>query len=342
MEKQTFTAGYCNGKLTDRTRSNWSGTGPRPVTWSAWYPVRPETQTELQLVGPTGRPFFQNGPVAEGAPIAENREEWPLVLLSHGTGGSALGVGWFGRRLAEAGFIVVGANHHGNTANETYCAEGFLSWWERSRDLSFLADYMLGDHPFSARIDPDKIYAAGHSLGGHTVIASTGALFSNNQFLEWYKEQPGPNGPREFPDLADHLPRLEKESQPFRESLERHAASYRDPRIKAAFAMAPAPTVRGFLAESLSAIEIPVFIQTGGADTECPVETCTNWLGTHNPDFSIEILPGETGHYVYLSEATNFGREEMPDITIDPPTVNRSGIHDHAAATAIRHFRATF
>ena len=42
----------------------------------------------------------------------------PLVLLSHGTGGSAVMLAWLGETLARAGYVVAAINHHGNTATE--------------------------------------------------------------------------------------------------------------------------------------------------------------------------------------------------------------------------------
>ena len=336
-----YTAGYCAGSIDDAKRQNWEGTAPRRITWSMWYPADPGTATATQRVGPPGRPYFSNGPVAANAPLSAAQSTWPLVLMSHGTGGSALGMGWFGRLLAENGYVVLGANHHGNTAEEPYRAEGFWCWWERSRDLSCLTDFAIGQHAFAGQIDTGRIFAAGHSQGGHTVLASAGAIYSNDTFLAWLATQPGLRGPREFPDLADHLDELEQTSAPFRASLARHTHSYRDPRFKAVFAMAPAPTVRGFSPESLEQIKIPVHIQTGAADTECPVETCTDWLGRQNPAFGIEILPGKVGHYVYLSEALEAAVQDLPAISIDPPEVDRHAIHRHAASVAIRHFQAT-
>jgi surfactin synthase thioesterase subunit len=105
--------------------------------------------------------------------------------------------------------------------------------------------------------------------------------------------------------------------------------------------MAPAPTVRGFNTDSLAEITVPTYIQTGAADQECPVESCTNWLGTQNPSFQIEILDGDVGHYVFLSEPTKYAIEDVPEISIDTAGIDRRTIHQHAADTADRFFSAT-
>ncbi len=336
-----FSAGYQTGTVLDPDRTNWDGTGPRPISWSLWYPSETSSATEKQLIGPPGRPYFDNGLINSVGDVSKGKVAYPLILMSHGTGGSAPAMGWFGRRMAEAGYFVLGANHHGNTSLEPYRPEGFLCSWERSRDLSRLADDILVNPAFADRIDRGRIFAAGHSLGGHTVLACAGATYSNDQFLSWLGDQPDLDGPREFPDLGKHVGPLMANSQPFREAMSRHGKSYHDPRFKAVFAMAPAPTVRGFTDRSLVGVRTPVHIQTGAADQECPADTCTHWLGSKNPDFQIEILEGDVGHYVYLSLATEHAREDLPQISIDPPSVDRDTIHTHAATAAHRFFSAT-
>jgi len=97
------------------------------------------------------------------------------VLLSHGTGGSAVQMAWLGMELARHGYIAVAVNHPGNNATEPYTAEGFALWWERATDLSEVLDGMLADATFGARIDARRVGAAGFSMGGYTVLELAGA-----------------------------------------------------------------------------------------------------------------------------------------------------------------------
>lgn len=62
--------------------------------------------------------------------------KFPLIALSHGTGGSALSLAWLGTALASHGYIVAGVNHPGNNALDAYTSSGFSLWSERARDLS--------------------------------------------------------------------------------------------------------------------------------------------------------------------------------------------------------------
>jgi predicted dienelactone hydrolase len=246
---------------------------------------------------------------------------------------------WFCCRLARMGHIVIAADHHGNTAVEPYRAEGFLCWWERAGDLSLLLDHHLADGPFAGRIDPGRLHAAGFSLGGYTVLAALGARTDVARFLDWAAGTPFAAGPREFPDLSARIPVLLRDSAPFRAALDRQGQDWGDARLRSGFAMAPAPTVRGFSTESLAAIDRPVALVVGGADREAPAGPCADWLAAQLPAASLAHLGPEVGHYVFLDECTAFGLEAEPALCRDAPGVDRRAIHDRAAALARDLFR---
>ena len=113
-----YKVGYVDGRFFDDERNDWAGTGPRPIGWTAWYPADPGARERTHLLGPPDRPLFVMGQTAEEAPMEPGVESWPVVLISHGTGGSAAGMGWLGCRLAARGYVVLGVDHHGNTAGE--------------------------------------------------------------------------------------------------------------------------------------------------------------------------------------------------------------------------------
>ncbi|AXS38941.1 hypothetical protein [Breoghania sp. L-A4] len=234
-----FNVGFTAGKATDENRSDWSGNAARPIAWSAWYPTRDSAEQPTASSLTEATPFLPE-PIARDAGLADDQPAFPVVLMSHGTGGTAAGLSWLAQRLAQQGHIVIGANHHGNTATEPYRAEGFLCWWERARDLTVLMDHHAAG-PFSGRIDFDRIHVAGFSLGGYTALSLLGAITDISVFTDWARGKPWGNGPREFPDIGEKVPALLKENPVFRASWDRQSDSYRDSRIKAAFVFAPAP-----------------------------------------------------------------------------------------------------
>lgn len=281
------------------------------------------------------------GRVAPRAPLRGNTMQWPVVLVSHGTGGSAEGMGWLGCRLAAKGFVVLAVNHHGNTAIEPYFPEGFLCWWERALDLTTILNILSDTNFFAGKIDLSRVYAAGFSLGGYAALALAGAITDVKLFDAWASGQQGVRGPREYPDIADRIPDLLATSAVFRASQERQGNLYRDQRVKAVYAFAPAPPVRGFTAGSLASIDIPVGIMVGASDTEAPCEECADWLANQIPNCNLSLLGPEVGHYVFLCEATKNGKAELPNFCVDAVGVNRTSIHQKAADAAITLFRSS-
>lgn len=169
----SFKVGFRQGLCPDPVRSSWSGDGPRPLRWSVWYPAHPAVET-VAVEMPPGARYYLLGELALDAAPAAVVERLPVVLLSHGTGGTAASLGWLARRLAAAAWAVLGVDHHGNAASEPHCAAGFICWWERSRDLSLALDMLATAGPFAGRLEQDRVVAAGFSLGAHTALALAG------------------------------------------------------------------------------------------------------------------------------------------------------------------------
>ena len=325
------TCGSIDGCLRDDTRRDWDDADARPVRWTAWYPASHRVDRD-DVARPGAAGWFVPETLVPGAPPSRARARWPLVLLSHGTGGSAAGLGWLGRRLAEAGFVCLGISHHGNTALEPYRAEGFLCWWERAADLSFVLDRLDTLPLLAGRIDRDRVHAVGFSLGGYTVLASLGAVSSLERFEAWRREVPGGlRGPREFPALDAEVARLTRTSRVFRASLARHADSFADTRIRSAVALAPGPPVRAFTDESLAAIERAVLVIAGEADVEAPFASCAAWLSERNAAFELRSLGAAVGHYVFLPECTPAGIAAEPVLCVDAAGVDRRAVHERTA-----------
>ncbi|OHV20805.1 MULTISPECIES: alpha/beta hydrolase family protein [Rhizobium] len=328
--------GFRDGVLYDHNRSNWDANGPRPISWSLWYPAA-DTARENDTAE---RSWFKKAVVAHDAAIRPQARPYPLVLLSHGTGGSAAGLEWLARRLADRGFAALGVNHHGNTGNEPYRAEGFACLWERAPDLSFMLDHSddwLGD--LSSYIDTTRVFAAGFSAGAYSVMLLLGAVAQSSQFDPSRMKPGGARGPREFPDLADHIPTLLRTSDVFRDSWSRLSTSYRDDRIKAALLCAPGRSVLGFSEESLKTVDAPALILVGDADRAAPAEECSAWLHARLPDSRLKILGGGLGHYVFVPEGTALGMAFAAELFTDPPDIERAAIHDEIAGLSAALFQ---
>jgi predicted dienelactone hydrolase len=327
--------------FVDETRKNWQGTAPRPLRTVIWYPAAATAIKEETIFG--GSPaeqVFVPIVVAPDAEISRASHNYPFVLLSHGTGGSALQMMWLGYYLAARGYIVAAVNHHGNTgAEQQRTAQGFLLYWERARDLTAVLDKLLADQVFGAHIDRNSIGAAGFSLGGYTVISIAGGVFSLRGF-EAFCRSPQRDftcGPQpEFPDAPRLFEELKKTDPIVQESLRHASDSYRDKRIKRVFAIAPA-LGSGFTKAGLSKVKIPVHIVIGQADKVTPLTTNAQQYSTLIKGATLTVLPGEIGHYTFLAECTPHGKVVL-DICRDAEAVDRGKVHRQVAQLAFEFF----
>jgi predicted dienelactone hydrolase len=296
-------------------------TRARTIPADLWYPADPSSrEAELALAG-----IFRAA-AALDAPREPSGGRLPLILLSHGSGGGRADQAWLASRLARRGYVVAAVEHPGNRFGDDSPA-GTVAVWRRPPDLSFALDRLLADEELGAWIDPGRIGAAGHSSGGYTVIALAGAIYDADRIATYC------SGPEAGPDceLASELDPAELTD------LADAGRSFRDGRIRAAFAMAPA-VAQGFDETGLAAVSIPVRI-VGSLDDELT-------LFRLNAQRYAELVPGATlatvrpgGHFVYMSVCNSLGREVAALVCVDPdPTTERAAVHERVAGEALAFF----
>ncbi|MGH9558139.1 MAG: alpha/beta hydrolase family protein [Bryobacteraceae bacterium] len=113
------------------------------------------------------------------APVREGK--WPLIVFSHGSGGTRFAYVYFTEFMASHGYIVMAPDHVGNSrftivngqVVKAGGARGRASALNRPKDMSFMIDAMTwmdrgADSRFTGRIDLDQVAAAGMSFGGST------------------------------------------------------------------------------------------------------------------------------------------------------------------------------
>lgn len=259
-----------------------------------------------------------------------------MIALSHGTGGSAVQMAWLGTYLASRGYIVAAVNHPGNNAVTGYTTQGFIEGWERAKDISTVIGDMLADPRFGSKIDPDRIGAAGFSYGGFTMMELAGATADLNRLLAWCDQQKGACNPPEMPDLMEKFKAI-KMQPGVQQSLQHSGDSYRDPRIRAVFAIAPA-VARAFTADNLQKIAIPVEIVAGAADSIAPPAENAQFFASNIKTARLTILPGGVGHYTFLDVGTEAGEKQLPQFFVDSPGVDREAVHKRVAEMAADFF----
>ena len=331
----SFRVGMAFRSYTPKEPYNWRGAKTHALLTTIWYPpVDSAVEQPLQIQGLN---IFVLGNVAQKADLAAAPPKFPLILMSHGTGGTALSLAWLGTALAAHGYIVAGVNHPGNNAVEPYTVEGFSTWWERARDLSEVIDALLKDSTFGTRIDATRIGATGFSLGGYTMIEIAGGITEPAAFTD-FCASPKADGicksPPEFPTLVEDFQKLVKERPEFL----RHATdSYHDPRVRGVFAMAPA-LGPAFRLASLAKITIPVEIVAGEGDTNVPISSGARYFAANIPGSKLVIYPGAVGHYVFLDSCTEIGQKNASVLCNDDAGVNRDVIHAQTTDSALQFF----
>lgn len=189
-------------------------------------------ETEIYY-GATGAPrtepraFIYALDVARDAePLDEGKR--PLVVLSHGSGGTRHDMHWLARALVESGFLVVAPAHPGNTFGDHDILRA-LEPWQRPRDVTAVLDALLAHPTWGPRVDASRIAIVGHSAGGYTALASVGATYSIAHAEAKCRVAVGD-------PTCDLVKPIDRSSIDYSHSGD----DYSDPRIRAAVAFAPA------------------------------------------------------------------------------------------------------
>jgi predicted dienelactone hydrolase len=333
-----FKVGTTSRVFHPKVQRNWRGAQHQELRVIVWYPAAENAVETQQVIGAPDAPLFLAGKAAEHAAMAPALDQRPLIVLSHGTGGSAMQMAWLGTALARAGYIAAAVNHPGNNALEPYTAEGFVLWWERATDLSEVIDGMLADPEFGPKIDKDRIGAAGFSIGGYTVLALGGARADISVIIDLCKKQP--DAP------VCHVPEMKEMGTPEQMlsavrktsgvSLARSNESYMDPRVHAILAIAPAVGMT-LTPDSLHAMRVPVFIVAGSADPIASPKDNADLIRSHMRRARETVLPN-VAHYTFLDTCTAQGKKELGVFCDDPPGVDRQAVHTEVEEMAVGFF----
>jgi dienelactone hydrolase len=179
-----FPVGVCTLQLADEAREG------RLLPVEIWYPAGDAHAGQDVAVGTRdaydlipGFPPLTQDAVRDAAPRAGH---WPLIAFSHGYTGHRRQSTFFCTHLASHGYVVVSADHTGNTVLDAVQAmmsgrrpdpAAMLrdSVAARPVDVIFVIDRVLAGAAggLGGHIDPERIAMTGHSFGGWTTLAVT-------------------------------------------------------------------------------------------------------------------------------------------------------------------------
>lgn len=234
--------------------------------------------------------LFYGSAARQGAPVAKGR--YPLVLVSHGMGGHAAGLGWIASPLAQSGFIVAAVNHPGSTTGDVSAAAA-VQVWQRPADLSAVLTALLADPAWAAHIRPEKVGVLGFSLGGYTALALAGARVGLADYVR-YCDVPVPAG-----TVVAECPWFARGGVDLRQlDATRFGQDHRDPRIRAVVAVDPG-LAQAFVADSLRRIDIPVQIINLGQSGQIPLAVAAAPLAALIPAARYATVP-DAAHFSFL------------------------------------------
>lgn len=284
------------------------------LSGAMWYPCS-QPPAEIQV-----GPFTLAG--VKDCPISGDK--LPLVVISHGWGGSNIDHYDLAEALADAGFIVAAVTHPRDRAPDGTLAGGLPKFVERPTDIERLIDFMLGISPAASRIDPRRIGFFGFSFGGYTGLVLLGAE------PDWVGG--GCAGSSAAP-MCGQIRKEKLRVQPLPH----------DPRIKAA--VIADPCCLWFAPDSFAAVMAPVQLWTSEREIK--------WVGLTMPSVATvaavdknlaanheyHVVPNAT-HWAFLFICPPAMVKAVPDLCTNAPGFDRAAFHKDFNADVRAFFRA--
>ena len=265
----------------------------------------------------------------------------PLVVISHGHGGSDLGHHDLAEYLARHGFVVATLQHPFDSFLDDSGDGQPKVMIGRPIQVKATISMLLGDSHWGKLIDPNRIGVAGFSNGGYTSLLLVGAVPKFTRFISYCKAHPrDANMCGRAKQLTAQLSKQGLTVNQYFTAMQeqfRRWGNPDDPRVKAAFAMAPLSLI--FDKPGVASINRPVFLYYGQNDHVLnPEYNVLHIAPLIRTLAGIKMIP-KAGHYVFLSPCSTQLTKEAPDICTDPPSVDRSAVHRQIDVDALAFFR---
>lgn len=285
-----------------------------PVAVALWYPTAatpwPTTFVGGQLLD-----------VARDAPVAGR--DRPVVLISHGNGGSALSHVDLAMALAGAGFVVAAPTHAGDNHADASRQGAAALYSQRTGQMRAVLDHVLARWAGAPHVDATRVGAFGFSAGGHTVLSLVGGTPDMARIATHCARTP------EFVCTA-----LRQAGSPLLAGADGAGVFAADPRIRAAAVAAPGLGFT-FAGRGLSGVRVPVQLWSVGQDATVPFATNTrvvrDGLGARA---ELHAVPGAT-HVAFLAPC---GLLRPPAVCADAPGFDRTAMHASMNADVVRFF----
>ncbi|WP_334074401.1 MULTISPECIES: alpha/beta hydrolase family protein [Paenibacillus] len=264
--------------------------------------VDPHAQTAFPMLVmyPSNTPgkIEQMGPfsleVALDAKPASGR--YPLVIISHGSGGSLWVYRTLAMHLASHGYIVGVPEHPFNNRNDNSLDGTVENLTIRPRHLTRAIDYFYESEWCADSINSDTVSVIGHSMGGYTALAAAGGK------------------PTSFPHESPN-------------GIAEQIAVAADPRIRSLVLLAPA-SVWFRKPNALDEVHLPILLLAAEKDDYTPHFHSQIILEGVKDRSKVEfaVIHG-AGHFSFLSPFPEKMRHPAFLPATDPPGFDRPAFH---------------
>ena len=256
----------------------------RPLPLTVWYPALNESGAAgsvvydmgvSDLVGADENPVMEGHALSDAAPVMTDAP-YPLVVFSHGLGGSRLLYFQLAEHLASYGFVVASVEHVGTALRDGFAGtadigdeNNILSLYYRPADIMRTIAYAdtltKADGLLTGVIDTEQVAVWGHSTGGTTVLQAGGAQIDFPALNSWCANKESEELAGESCQFVGHEDELAKLYDVDNPQAGLFPALW-DARVDAIVAVSPGGELHAFGDAGMAAVQAPTLILFGSSD----------------------------------------------------------------------------
>jgi predicted dienelactone hydrolase len=282
-----------------------------------WYPTD-EKATETEW-----GPFRMR--VARDSRIIPGRH--PLIVISHGSGGSHMAHRDTAMFLAARGYVVVALLHPRNNYKDDADGRSRANWINRPRHVSVVLDWLLKQSAYASFIDSNRIGVIGHSAGGYTALALAGGIPDLGAIGRYCAE----HGDVAFCGPGSGIVSRLRGVLASDGEYDAQVGDLRDPRVRAVVLLAPMGVIFDG-ADSLSAVTIPVMLFRAGKDDVLRYPDNAEAIREKLPSPPQYVVVPDAGHFSFIAAFPEDRRAPVGPPAKDPEDFDRGRFHERMNA----------
>ena len=301
-----------------RTIGVWDEGEKIRLDLNVWYPTKVKPK-QVYL-----KPWTLN--IAHYAIPVSGR--FPLIILSHDTVATRFSYHQSAALFASMGFVVIAPEHQGDNLHHMNSLFKWQQLEQRIREIIFLLDLAQKHEKLKSMVDMERVGLLGFGTGASVALLLAGALFDIEGFNNYCSHVPQSNM---YCNAWS-----KKHVQNMIASLPMEQISFRDSRIKAIGAVAPAYDFL-FTPKVLQNIVAPLLLVETEKDLKQKI-----W-GKHNiqeifPDDIDFICIDKIDKRDFMSTCPSIYTRDLPDLCGSANEELRSAVHEEFNSKVIEFF----